>query len=313
MKCDSKKKDDNYDFFDNIVDYIEKEDKAKNACASDKSCSCCVSYSFMFKYMFENAEEAKSICEQFVKLFGLLTFLSEKKYDKLNYKKEGAFLNYWTNMQISNNMNNKYTCVKAFYDDMENPCMEIFPVDSLSAFSYDIDKDDINNLNILYDLYKKYNKIYSIITNPLGKPEELKPYCCENCFDGYKLIRSKCIGLQNKFCDQLNNFKQKYESLYPIVEGNGNEFLEHFKRLPDDNNISIITTSVLGSAVGLTSLYFLLHKFTPLRQLLNSQKNILPKAQGNNHDGMGQISLIGHEDEQLNYQKEKYNIKYYSV
>ncbi|KMZ88859.1 hypothetical protein PVBG_05967 [Plasmodium vivax Brazil I] len=204
-------------------------------------------------------------------------------------------------MQISNNMNNQKKCVQDFYDDIENHCIQSFQLDSLSDFSYDINNDDINNLNILYDLYKKYNKINGIITKQSEEPEKLKLYCCDNCFDGYKLIRSSCIGLQNKFCDQLNKFKQKYEDLYTIVEGKGEIFSEHFKRLPEDNNISIITTSVLGSA------------FTPLKQLLNSNKNILQKGQDNNNDGMGKISLIGNEDEQLNFQKEKYNIKYHSV
>ncbi|SCA60273.1 hypothetical protein PVT01_000082600 [Plasmodium vivax] len=262
MRCDSEKKDDNYDFFDNIVDYIEKEENAISEVISDQSCSCCESFSAMSTDMFKNTETAKRICVQFVKLFGLLSTLKEKRIRDSNYKKDGAFLNYWTNMQISNNMNNQKKCVQDFYDDIENHCIQSYQLDSLSDFSYDINNDDINNLNILYDLYKKYNKINGIITKQSEEPEKLKLYCCDNCFDGYKLIRSSCIGLQNKFCDQLNKFKQKYEDLYTIVEGKGEIFSEHFKRLPEDNNISIITTSVLGSAVGLTSLYFLLHKVT---------------------------------------------------
>ncbi|KMZ79558.1 hypothetical protein PVIIG_00832 [Plasmodium vivax India VII] len=214
--------------------------------------------------MFKNAETAKIICEQFIKLFGLLTFLNGKKYHDTNYKKEGAFLNYWANMQINNSTNNQNTCVKVFYDDIENQCLYSFPLNSLLHFSYDINRDDIINLNILYDLYKIYNKINSIISSPSGNPDDLQLDCSDKCFDGYKLVRTKCIGLKNKFCDQLNKFKQKYEALYPIVDNKGGKFSEHFKRLPEDNNISIITTSVLGSAVGLTSLYFLLHKVTYL-------------------------------------------------
>ncbi|VUZ93222.1 PIR protein [Plasmodium vivax] len=67
----------------------------------------------------------------------------------------------------------------------------------------------------------------------------------------------------------------------------------------------------IGSAVGIIPLLGILYKFTPIGQMFKSPQSKLPKGHSNNIDEIMKTSLLNYENEQLNFNQEKYNIEYH--
>ncbi|SCA83782.1 hypothetical protein PVT01_000107800 [Plasmodium vivax] len=308
MWCDPKISEQSYDFFDNILTYINCAKQVEDDVSIQQKYDECDGFSR--QYIKQHTQKGKKICEHYLKLYNSLINETNNPQTDPNYETKLKFLNYWLNFKLKESGINKTTCVNSFASLMDNYLWKALPFNYTSHFTHNIKEEDLNKMNVLHNLYNTYNKIHSALKKEPCTPEDLILDCSDTCFDEYKVFMSGCIGIKNKFCDELEKFKKLYETLYRTVEDKGDQFSKYFKRLPEDQNINIISTTLLGSTIGLIPLIGILYKFTPLRQVFKPEKKKLPKSYSNNDEELRNISLSNHKYEQLTWNKERYNIKY---
>ncbi|KMZ76768.1 hypothetical protein PVIIG_05849 [Plasmodium vivax India VII] len=263
-------------------------------------------------YAKSNTTEGEKICEHFIKLYKFFPNIKTNIVKDTKYKNDWYFLNYWLNIKFNESMLDKSKCVYYYYEGMENHCMNTLSSSTYSSkLIYDINQEDLNRMKALYILHENYSKLDNILNK--GTPQEpeslLEP--SRICSYTYKSARYMCNEKYEKFCEKLDKFKIEYDKLHITAKTKGEQFANNLKKLTDYDNSNIISTTLIGSAVGLIPLLGILYKFTPIGQKLKSQKRKLSKGHSNNIDEIIKTSLLNYENDQLNLKQEKYNIEYH--
>ncbi|SCA81989.1 VIR protein [Plasmodium vivax] len=318
MGCNPTIKDDSYKFFDNIENYIKKVDDAQQNRVTTEITSKCKGIYYTMSSSFENELIATSVCEEIVKLYKSLDKIKGKSKCSKDNNNDCEFFNYWVNFQISKSRFNESNCIYHIYDAIESQFTGTDHYDVNIELIYDIKKDELDKMNILYRLYKIYTDLDNILDNKTKDTKELLLSYSTACCTDYLEANYLCSGGNDdnnsniQFCTQLENFKTKYIGLYERVDRNGPEYTNNFKRLTQcDNNT--VSTALIGTTVGLVPLLVGLYKFTPLRQLINSNKGKLTQEYRNNDDERRNIMLMDQGSEHISSQQGTYNIKYHSV
>ncbi|CAI7719365.1 Plasmodium vivax Vir protein, putative [Plasmodium vivax] len=311
MSCQPRIEGDSYDFFDIIENYIKNGEVISNESVSSKELNNCISFSEQYT-KGENSNIGKDICEQFLKLHTSIPNIKDNNKNYDNYKKDCNFLNFWLNYKLRESVLDGSVCVENFSLGIENQCSFILNFHFISEFIYHIVEEDFKKMKLLYTLYTHYSKLNSILSSksPQTPQSLLEP--SNNSYDYYNQARNMCYDKNNKFCQKLENFKSKYKELYKTLETKDEEFSKNFKRLPQNENIKIISTTTMVTSVGLIPLFGVLYKFTPLGQLFKPNKRKLTNEYSNN-DEMRNILLMDQENKPIPSQQERYNIKYHSV
>ncbi|VUZ99817.1 PIR protein [Plasmodium vivax] len=259
------------------------------------------------------------ICNIFVSIYNKLKGESMNYRNESNYKTDFAFLNYWVNWKI-NTYFYQNNSVSYFYNHIDSQNLLETTYDVSDDLIYDIDKEELNKMIKLYNLYEKYSKLKSIIDDITNLNKEslltLSSACCPAyietnymCNDGIDDDNSN----NSQFCIELRKFRTKHEGLYKKVHTEKNELSDNFIRLSECRDTKIITNALIGSMVGIIPLFGVLYKFTPMGQVLRSKIGILNNDISNNDEEMTKMSLMEQENEQLKFQQGRYNIKYQSV
>ncbi|KMZ76819.1 hypothetical protein PVIIG_05695 [Plasmodium vivax India VII] len=264
MECSEDLEEGNYFFFDNVLQYIEKADNAKIDLTSDGAYSCCESFYNLWNSKLNTEENAKTICKQFIKLYKSLPHIKGLSNNDLACKKDCGFFNYWLNFKLYNNVINNDICVFTFYNELESHCSEELQHSLSKCKMCNIMKDELDNMTILYNLHNKRNEINTIINLQRDLERSKLNELSSECSTKYKKGLAMCHNKDDKFCELLENFKKKYEELYPTVETKGHDYSKYFKRLSGDENINMISTAVIGSAVVLIPLLGILYKVSEL-------------------------------------------------
>ncbi|EDL42663.1 variable surface protein Vir30, putative [Plasmodium vivax] len=304
-----------YDFFDNISNYMKDGKSIEDTVRSVDASKYCDSFSSATASQLGDKENAKYICEIFTKLCN--HFPNCKKQEQnTSYKQNCGLLNYWLNMKLNDDKINGKTCVLEIENTIQSQCSDIFEFnfDSLN-FLYDIKKEELHKMNILYSLYQNYSKLKNIIENKSG-PEKtsLLPHSTACCAD-YNKAKYICSDDNNKitFCKKLVTFESKYDELYNTFKGKKSEFSDDLIKLSECTDNKIITTAVTGTVVGLIPLFGVLYKFTPMGQLLKSKIGILNNDISNNDEEYTKISLMEQESDHISSRQGTYNIKYQTL
>ncbi|SCA83705.1 Plasmodium vivax Vir protein, putative [Plasmodium vivax] len=215
-------------------------------------------------------------------------------------------------------MNNEGNSVRDLYDHLESQITGIGGFSIYLDFICDINKDDLNKMNILYRLYKNYTDLYDILDNSSQQVKEtslsLSTSCCKDYLEARYICDTSKTNSNSPFCNNLEIFKSKYErEIYNKVDQKESDFSDYFIKLSECPNNKIITTAVTGTVVGLIPLLGILYKFTPMRQMFSSNKGILNNDISNNDEEMIKLSLMEQENEPYKFQQKTYNIKYQSL
>ncbi|CAG9485369.1 unnamed protein product [Plasmodium vivax] len=292
MGCNTKIDYDTYDFFDNAIKYIESSDNLNsNTTILDAQDNCTT---FSKVYTSSNIAIGKKLCELFIKLYRSFTNVTQESHE--DYKKEWHFLNYWLNINISEKKLNEDTCATNFCEGLGNHCIYTFFMTSFPPpIIYNIREEDLNKMNLLYGLYENYRTVNNILSKTQDDKLDLLLKTSTKCCSDYTEAKYLCNGGNNKFCIQLEKFKTKYEELYSTVNGKDPEYSKNFIKLSECKNNNIMTTTLVGTTVGLVPLLVGLYKY------------------GSNDGEMRNIMLMDQESGHISSQKGIYNIKYHSV
>ncbi|VUZ99496.1 PIR protein [Plasmodium vivax] len=284
MGCPQNNKPESYSFFKNIMVYLDAVKGSENNETPQEVTKECTSMSSNH-YKNKNPKIAKSICEQFLKLYKLLNNSVSKPKGDPTYVSVVNFLNYWLNTELKKKMYNENICVKDFCDNLETYSYGIVDIKMHSNDEiYVIKNDDLENMNILYNLYSNYYNVY----NGSNIVCTAKDTCLEyskKCFEEYKKGIIKCEKSESDFCKAIRVFESEYKSLkqqnksnddfnskdlitLPSYEEAFNEYLSELKR----RNITIATISIICSIFGIILILFSLYKFTPFGKWLPINK-----------------------------------------
>nr|CAB96717.1 vir30 [Plasmodium vivax] len=317
MICEENTDGESFDFFENIVNYIEKAKIAENTTSYFNADEKCNSFMESSGSDFKDHETAKRICVQFIKLYDSLTDLNCNFNSDPKNEKCRKFLNYWVNFKLRESMQNGDDSVCGVYDAIESQFTGSSDYYIQMGLIDNINKDVLHKMNILYRLYNIYTDLDTIVDNATPRDKEsllsLSTSCCTDYLEAnYMCTAGNDKNNHSQFCIQLEKFETKYKGLYDRVEKKGSEYSKNFKRLSQcDNNT--MSKALIGTTVGLVPLLVGLYKFTPLRQLINSNKGKLAQAYRNNDDKLTNIMLMDQQNEQTTSQQERYNIKYHSA
>ncbi|KMZ89336.1 hypothetical protein PVBG_03686 [Plasmodium vivax Brazil I] len=260
---------------------------------------------------------AKRLCNEFIEVYVSLKDLRCLSESDTNYRKCSEFLNYWVNFKFRKSMINDDDCVSDVHNAIESHMMSNNFYDTYLNFIYDINKDDLNKMNLLYSLYKKYKVIDGILENADNMVKKTLLSHSNACCKDYLEAKNMCNGgnddhnNNSQFCTQLQKFETTYEGLYSRVHSKGLDYTNNFKRLTQCNN-NTMSTALIGTTVGVVPLLVGLYKFTPLGQLFNPNKRKFTQEYRSNDD-MTNIMLMDKESERISSQQGRYNIKYHSV
>ncbi|KMZ89791.1 hypothetical protein PVMG_06059 [Plasmodium vivax Mauritania I] len=254
-----------YEFFKDIENYLEKFKVAQGAEALSKAERVCNSSKKSYGSYFKDEETAESICKQFIKIYNsLLNDLKCISEGDSNYNKCSKFLNYWVNYKLTENMKNERNSVCFVYNILEGQITHSDGYSILLDFIYDINKDDLYKMNILYRLYKNYTELYTILDNTSGGVKEtslsLSTACCKDYLEARYICDTSKNNSNNQFCNKLNDFVTKYNELDGKVLQQPSDFSDYFIILSKCPNTKIISTAVTGTVVGLIPLMGVLYK-----------------------------------------------------
>ncbi|SBS82005.1 PIR protein [Plasmodium ovale] len=204
---DHKKKSEKYNIFDDLAIHQKIESKGYDTTGLNEYSTICQNISCPNNHC---KKDPKVLCEDFFKLFMVLSKVSINDYKVSKYNLE--YLNYWFNQQLRDNVTNdddRKTVLKAFSDK----CIGLQGLDKLKEKIHFINDDDYTKMNIMYNLYYNY---YKIDTNCIEKKENSKIICSEYanlCVEKYKNGIAKYIKGDDDFYDAMNEFNVLYKNI----------------------------------------------------------------------------------------------------
>ncbi|KMZ76862.1 hypothetical protein PVIIG_06050 [Plasmodium vivax India VII] len=266
--CSQDSDEESYEFFENIVEYVKKAKSAETAAASSNAETKCKSFMLAYGSRFKAEETARTICEQFINLYNSLND-PECNLNSYPNKKCCKFLKYWINFKLMKSMKNEDECVSKIYNALESHITgsDEFNIDLY--YEYDINKDDLKKMNILYSLYEKHTELDTILMNISKVDKESLLLHSTACCTHYIKAKYICNDDNNRndnsvFCNKLTTFKSKYDALYEKAFQEGSDYANNFIKLEECSNNKIITTAVTGTVVGLIPLLGVLYKVSEL-------------------------------------------------
>ncbi|KMZ82060.1 hypothetical protein PVIIG_06365 [Plasmodium vivax India VII] len=185
------------------------------------------------KSNFKDITTAKTICEQFIKLYNSLTDCKTKSNTNPKYKKCSEFLNYWINFKLRKSIKNEDSTFCSVYNGLESQISGRDDFSTLLDFIYDINKDDLHKMNILYSLYENYSKLNDIIDSSSVPKKQVLPHSTACCTD-YIQAKYICNGGNNNsstFCKKLGTFESEYEQLYQKFDEKRSQFSDNLIKL----------------------------------------------------------------------------------
>ncbi|CAI7724304.1 PIR protein [Plasmodium vivax] len=282
-----------YKFFEQIERYIKAEKDAENTVVPPDISKECISFSEVI-YQSTNPSIAKEICEMFVKRYISLNPSMILSRSNTHYIEDCAFLNYWLNYELNKSAFYKNISVKIFYQGMEGYVQDKLNYLLLTNDEiFDINKDELDKIHILFNLYTDYHKIYSK-GELICAPKNICLDFSNKCVQEYKKGIIKCQNKESDFCKAIAKFKSTYGTLkennksnnhfnskelipLPSYEQTSEEFLSLFNRR---KNIAIATISIICSIFGTILILFYLYKFTPFGKWIPLNKK---RSQGKRH------------------------------
>ncbi|SBT73086.1 PIR protein, partial [Plasmodium ovale] len=327
-----------YDFFKNINQYIEYDELAENNGTNDISD---LDYSFIINFDPDKIGDLKKLCNKFIYL--VVELYNRNGGNTFNDNNDFDYLNYWLNARL-HEINPENICTKFFFQNLRSKYSGIHISSEMSRGIYDIQAEDLDNLNTLYNLYKSFKELNKSIN--LNNPQE-STYMeyAKSCVQHYQKLKDRCIGDGVKFCKILTNFKTKYEEIDLCKYTFKGKTVKKLPSLESDPNkpadgceVSIINTDgpssqdsrgyaerdedsfdsdaqsiTIGSiaTIGMSFIFFIFYRFTSFGQLLRSRFNKNERIFKNINEEMNHFSHTS-EYEHFNSESKMYGVAYNS-
>ncbi|SBT54581.1 PIR Superfamily Protein [Plasmodium ovale wallikeri] len=310
-----------YSFFKEIKNYkINENGMEKNFLEGKHNTTC---NSFAKNIKISRTEDAKDICKKFKCLKNLISTKGQSSSHPLG-SNDFLFLNYWLNSKLRNNTINHGMTVEEFEDYLNTHENNFYTSNKFEGKLYDIDENDLENMNLLNVLYIQNSEIYGIIES---LEEGKKKPCLEHfqkSIDTYKKGIIKCPLDDANFCNALKQFQRKYnqisatenvekkcidkDSLHlPTYE---EVLIEYITLYQKDHEKNIMSGTILAPTFAALFILIFIYSFTPFGQWIRTKigKNKITKSNINNESD--QLLLNNSNTEYIISGNNPYNISY---
>ncbi|KMZ95993.1 hypothetical protein PVNG_02842 [Plasmodium vivax North Korean] len=186
-----------FEFFEGIDSRIKIEEELieKAQSAEDVTCKSLES-SGIPKKVINN-----KVCEQFKYFYKSLCTGENKECNKNDY----AFLNFWLNNILYSYEKSDQIDANVYFQKLKDKDRDFDKGDNLKSSIYKINNDTLDNMNIIYNLYRIYRNIYD------GKDVVCIEHTqCLNYYnkivEEYKKGLIKCPNYATNFCKSLGLF-----------------------------------------------------------------------------------------------------------
>ncbi|SBT83107.1 PIR protein [Plasmodium ovale] len=316
-----------YGFFEKFDYYNKKAESAEmtnkveislepGECPFDEEMGC---YYFLINDIFPKIESAHIICEQFKKIYNLLTNRTEQgKEAGTLQNNDYSFMNYWLNDKIRRTNSDLPMCVKNFYQKLKEIDENYFKIITLDNKLYNMNKNDLDNMRKLYDLYNIKEKISAAITEEIEKGEGSSClWYTKECYAKYRDSIINCHDGCFDFYTALTDFRNKFEEdLSPFTKSSISCKYKELFELPDYETVlkehksgsfkRIITLPLLFPLLGM---FFMFIFSDTAFEKIKSTKNMLLGAQERSSELLSYTS----DNDNIVGDHEEYSIRYYSV
>ncbi|SBS99485.1 PIR Superfamily Protein [Plasmodium ovale curtisi] len=301
---------------DNEIHFLDE------ICFSEKTTVSC--NSLLNDNIFSKIPKPHITCEKFKYLYhSLIGVRKNSRYqpDENDY----IFLNYWLNDKLrSNNLNSSFY-VKDFYVALQKMDNIYFSNQFLEEKLNNIESYHLENMRILFDLYKTKNEIYNIISegklkNKMDSCLEYKKECNIKYRDGIINCRNGC----NDFHNALKQFKCLYESSMAMYKDDKDDlqYKELFE-LPDHDSLineyrrkhfgSITNILFLVPAFGLIFMLMYSNMFSPYRHYILEKIKSKKNEWFNVKERENKLLSHTYDNDNRIIDEGEYNIGYYSI
>ncbi|SBT56981.1 PIR Superfamily Protein [Plasmodium ovale wallikeri] len=203
----------NSPYYEMVIEKKKKEvvQKIEDTCKAFSSNVC----------SFENSS-AENICKDFFYMYKYLHeyyYLRDFKSTLTN--EDFDFLNYWLNVKLKGENSKASTCVDEFNRIIKGKSENfISGIKKLEKDLHVIDSGNLENMEILYELYNTKQKIVDIMFD-LNNTEDKKEICkghTKKCYDNYTKGMNNCLNGYDDFYKALKLFERDYKSLIEEVD-----------------------------------------------------------------------------------------------
>ncbi|SBT00646.1 PIR protein [Plasmodium ovale] len=339
MSCIYEDEKENYEFLDYADIFIPYAEQVQNDLVENAHLKFC---NLSSKDNLENIDQLTNVCKKFDNIIKLL--FNDTSDSASKYTSYSEFMNYWLNNQFKL-INKNSTCVLYFFQTIMSKDNTNTKLREIKKKIRDIKYNELENLNILYNLYEKYHKIKNTLESS-HPDEQIYIKNATSCVEEFKKGEAKCSTGEKKFCSALSKFRDKYEKInlcsydlkgwgkktlpqltsdskVSVADCEMSEKLENgydthgssksSMETPSDPDTNVHSSLISASSVaGICLVSFIIYKFTSFGSWLSLKITGKNKIQHNLDDENDQL-LHRTEYEYMNIQNTAYNVAYNSL
>ncbi|SBT57183.1 PIR Superfamily Protein [Plasmodium ovale wallikeri] len=287
-----------------IYNVVKSLDTYKNKLSSESQYEDSIGIAdcqeFHSSYLDDAVSERDKICNR------VIIYLSHLKEGNLNFRDQGCrYLSYWLYFEVlkeKKSVDNTINLYKEFlkkYEDYDDPY-------KFEAYLKEFNGDMLQKLIKLIELNEKFKefqgKSYSTCES-----EDI----AQECVNKYISYVNECYtDNDNDFCDELENFKQIYDSHMKNIRCSN----DVPKTLPpiDKFNVASIATISFVIALVITFVLFIFYKFTPFGLRITSQLKRKKKMYDDLDQETKQLPYT-YDKSNINSEKHKHSLSYQTV
>ncbi|SBT59475.1 PIR Superfamily Protein [Plasmodium ovale wallikeri] len=269
------------------------------------------------------SSSAKEMCKEFMYMYNYLNRINKSvKEDNTLTEEDCHFMNYWLNVNLKKNNIDASICANIFYEKLKSMSKSVFSSPTkLEEHLHVIDPSNLENMEILYELYNTKQKIIDIMFD-LDNKEDKKDLCknyTKICYDKYMEGMNKCLYGYDNFYKVLKLFERDYKSLIEEVDDKSGKCKSNdLFRLPENDVVleakqrRIMRINISSSPLILLFVIPLLYRFTPFGPFLRKKINTVKNRWMNADEYESEFLSLPTDIEDNISDNGEYNIGYYS-
>ncbi|SBS91281.1 PIR Superfamily Protein, partial [Plasmodium ovale curtisi] len=268
----------------------------------------------------------KEICKNILYMYKFLDKVQRSRNPSSTITNEDLeFLNYWLNVKLKNGNGNVSICINEFYKAIKSE-EDYFKSRNiiLESLFHVIDLDELENMELLYELYDNSRNILDMMrgqvyTDDERKNEEQKSCLdyTEDCSKKYIKAMDKCLNGNADFYKALKDFKINYIAIEKETEDVSKCKSSQYFHLPEYDPVlerkqrNIMAGKILSAPLILSFVIPLLYKYTPLGPFLRTKINMIKNSWMNSDEYESELSSLPTDIKDNTSDNGEYNIGYY--
>ncbi|SBT84453.1 PIR protein, partial [Plasmodium ovale] len=265
----------------------------------------------------------KEICKKILYMYEFLDKVQRSwKIPSTITNEDLNFLNYWLNVKLKDKSSNASVCISKFIETINSKGNNLRSREiNLKKHLNVIDRHNLENIELLYELYRTKQKIFDIMlkVDQSNNQETLCPEYLKKCYDDYKQGMNNCLNDYDDFYKALKKFKYYYKyGIEEETDKSGYCKSDNFFLLPEYDPVlerkqkKIMLIQNITTPLIVLFIIPLLYKYTPFGPFLRTKINMVKDRWMNAGKNESELLSISTDTEDNISENGEFNIGYYS-